>query len=44
MKWRWQDDELCDQWSMNADELRLMTGRTDPGKLGFAVDGFYIDV
>lgn len=37
MKWHWQDDELCDQWSMNADELRLIAGRTDPGKLGFAV-------
>jgi hypothetical protein len=37
MKWHWQQEELCEHWSLNIEELRLMAGRTDHGRLGFVI-------
>ena len=44
MKWHWQAEELCEHWSLTADELRLVTESTSYGRrrslhdqLGFAI-------
>ena len=37
VKWHWSEDELETQWSLSADELALLPGRTDSGRLGFVI-------
>ena len=37
MKWHWSEDELEMQWSLSVEELALLPGRTDSGRLGFAL-------
>jgi hypothetical protein len=37
MKWHWQKDELCEHWSLSVEELHLVAGRTDNGRMGFVV-------
>ena len=37
MKWHWQKEELCEHWSLSAEELYLVAGRTDHGRMGFLV-------
>lgn len=37
MKWHWSEDELEMQWSLSAEESALLPGRTDSGRLGFAI-------
>lgn len=44
MKWHWQEEELCEHWSLTAEELGLVSESTSYGRrrsshdqLGFAV-------
>lgn len=37
MKWHWQKEELREHWSLSAEELHLVAGRTDHGRMGFVV-------
>lgn len=37
MKWHWNEDELDMQWSLSVEESALLPGRTDSGRLGFAI-------
>ena len=37
MQRTWSADELSERWSLLADDLALLAGRIDAGKLGFAV-------
>jgi hypothetical protein len=37
MQRTWSADELSERWSLLADDLALLAGRVDAGKLGFAV-------
>lgn len=37
VKWHWSEDELETQWSLTVAELALLPGRTDSGRLGFAI-------
>jgi hypothetical protein len=37
MQRTWSADELSERWSLLADDLALLVGRIDAGKLGFAV-------
>lgn len=37
MKWHWNEDELETQWSLSVEELALLPGRTDSGRLGCAI-------
>jgi hypothetical protein len=37
VKWHWTEDELEMQWSLSAEELALLPGRTDSGRLGCAI-------
>jgi hypothetical protein len=37
MKWHWQKEELCEHWSLSVEELHLVAGRTDHGRMGFVV-------
>jgi hypothetical protein len=35
----WSADELGERWSLLPEDLALLAGRVDAGKLGFAVHG-----
>ena len=37
VKWHWNEDELEMQWSLSVEESALLPGRTDSGRLGFAI-------
>jgi len=37
VKWHWQKEELREHWSLSAEELHLVAGRTDHGRMGFVV-------
>lgn len=36
VKWHWSEDELESQWSLSVEELALLPGRIDSGRLGCA--------
>ena len=38
----WSSEELAERWSLGSEELVLLPGKSDAGKLGFAVQlAFY---
>jgi TnpA family transposase len=37
VKWHWSKDELETQWSLSVEELALLPGRVDSGRLGCAL-------
>jgi hypothetical protein len=37
VKWHWNEDELEIHWSLSVEESVLLPGRTDSGRLGFAI-------
>ncbi|HEY1431289.1 MAG TPA: DUF4158 domain-containing protein [Stellaceae bacterium] len=38
----WSSEELAEGWSLRSEELALLPGKADAGKLGFAVQlAFY---
>lgn len=42
MQQLWSPEELVERWSLGSEELALLPGKADAGKLGFAVQlAFY---
>lgn len=37
MRRNWQADELVEHWTLLPDELILLTNKTNPNRLGFAL-------